>query len=530
VAAPVSRVLSSSQLATLAERGEERSAAAGETLFQIGDESYLFIAIREGEAAVLDATGNEIVRHGAGSFLGEMNLLTGQTVFLTAVVTEPMRYIAVEREELRKLLFEDAALSDILLSAFVQRRELLQQRQGVGVEIVGPRDSVPTRELVEFAKRQRLAFTWLEPEESEETARALEGRTEAEIPVVRLPGGAELQAPSGGELSRALGIGLELGEREEVDLLVIGGGPAGLGAAVYGASEGLDTLVIERTVLGGQAGTSRRIENYLGFPAGITGNELTSRAVAQARKFNARTATPYRAQALEPGDGRHLIRLEEGNEISARAVVIATGAEYRRLSVDDLEEYEGLSIFYAAGPPEAQICGGQRVGVVGGGNSAGQAAVWLARGGALVTLLHRRDDLAQTMSSYLIEELDRYGVNVRDRSEITELHGAQGKLEAVTLSDGDRLPYSFLFLFLGAAPCTDWLGEAVTRDEKGFILTGPEIGAEGLLETSVPRVYAAGDVRAGSIKRCATAVGEGAAVVRFVHEHLEPSPASAPTP
>jgi thioredoxin reductase (NADPH) len=527
VPGPVSRALSSSQLATLAEHGEERTAAVGEELFRIGDESYQFIAILEGEAAVLDAAGSEIVRHGTASFLGEMNLLTGQTVFLTAVVTEPMRYIAVDREELRKLLFEDAALSDILLSAFVQRRELLQQRQGVGVEIIGPRDSVPTRDLVDFAKRQRLAFTWLEPTESEEAARLLAGKTEAEIPVVRLPGGGELRAPSGGGLSRALGIGLELGEREEVDLLVIGGGPAGLGAAVYGASEGLDTLVIERTVLGGQAGTSRRSENYLGFPAGITGSELTSRAVAQARKFNARTATPYRAQALEPGDGRHLVRLEEGNEISAKAVVIATGAEYRRLPVDDLDEYEGLSVFYAAGPPEAQICGGQRVGVVGGGNSAGQAAVWLARGGALVTLLHRRADLAETMSSYLIDELDRYGVHVRDRSEIVELHGENGKLEAVTLSDGARLPYSFLFLFLGAAPCTDWLGDAVTRDEKGFILTGPEAGAEGLLETSVPRVYAAGDVRAGSIKRCAIAVGEGAAVVRFVHEHLEPTPVKA---
>ena len=524
MASPVSRVLSSTQLATLAEHGEERTAAAGETLFRIGDESYPFIAIREGEAAVLDGAGNEIVRHGASGFLGEMNLLSGQTVFLTAVVTESMRYIAVEREELRRLLLEDAPLSDILLSAFVQRRELLQQRQGIGVEIVGSRDSAPTRRLVDFAKRQRLPFTWSSPEESEEAARALEGLDATEIPLVRLPGGIELRAPSDGELSRALGVGLELGPREEVDLLVIGGGPAGLGAAVYGASEGLETLVVESTGLGGQAGTSRRIENYLGFPAGITGTELTSRAVTQARKFNARTATPYRARALEPGDGRHLIRLEEGNEISARAVVIATGAEYRKLPVEELEEYEGLSVFYAAGPPEAQICGGQRVGVVGGGNSAGQAAVWLARGGALITLLHRRGDLAETMSSYLLGELDRYGVSVRDRSEITELHGSNGKLEEVTLSDGTRLPYSFLFLFLGASPCTDWLGDAVARDEHGFIRTGAEIGAEGLLETSVPRVYAAGDVRAGSIKRCATAVGEGAAVVRFVHEHLEPSP------
>ena len=519
---PVGRVLSSSQLATLAEHGEERTAEVGEELFRIGDETYPFIAILAGEAAVRDGNGHEIVRHGASGFLGEMNLLSGQTVFLTAVVTEPMRYIAVEREELRKLLLEDAPLSDILLSAFVARRELLQQRQGIGIEIVGPRDSEATRQLVDFAKRQRLPYTWPDPREDAELARALDELEPGEVPLVRLPGGHELRAPSDGELSRALGIGLELKAREEVDLLVIGGGPAGLGAAVYGASEGLDTLVIESTVLGGQAGTSRRIENYLGFPAGITGSELTSRAVTQARKFSARTATPYRARALEPGEERHLVRLEEGNEISARAVVLATGAEYRKLPVADLERYEGFSIFYAAGPPEARICGGQRVGVVGGGNSAGQAAVWLARGGALVTLLHRRAELAETMSSYLIDELDRFGVHVRDRSEITELHGNDGQLEAVTLSDGSHLPYSYLFLFLGASPCTDWLGDNIARDEKGFVLTGPEVGADGLQETSLPRVYAAGDVRSGSIKRCATAVGEGAAVVRFVHEHLEP--------
>jgi thioredoxin reductase (NADPH) len=512
-------------LETLAQHGEERTAAVGDVLFQIGDETYPFIAILEGEAAVLDGAEQEIVRHGASGFLGEMNLLSGQTVFLTAKVTEPMRYIAVEREELRKLLRDDASLSDTLLPAFVQRRELLQERQGIGVEIVGPRDSAATRQLVDFVKRQRLPFTWLDPAESSEAARVLEGVEPAELPVVRLPGGAELRAPSDGELSRALGIGLELAPQEEVDLLVIGGGPAGLGAAVYGASEGLDTLVVEGTVLGGQAGTSRRIENYLGFPAGITGTELTSRAVTQARKFRARTATPYRAQSLEPGEERHLVKLEEGHEISARAVVLATGAEYRKLPVADLEQYEGFSVFYAAGPPEAQVCGGQRVGVIGGGNSAGQAAVWLARGGALVTLLHRRTDLAETMSSYLIEELDRFGVNVRDRSEVAELHGEDGRLEAVTLTDGTRLPYSFLFLFLGASPCTEWLDGTLARDEHGFVLTGPEAGAGGLFETSLPRVYAAGDVRSGSIKRCAIAVGEGAAVVRFVHEHLEPVPA-----
>jgi len=521
------RVLSQSQLATLAAVGEERSAEVGEKLFEVGDASYPFIAIQEGEVAITDASGREIVRHCASGFLGEMNLLSGQTVFLTAVVTQPLRYIAVDREVLRKLLFEDGSLSDLLLSAFIERRELLQREQGIGIEIVGPHESSETRRLLDFARRQRLPHFWLSPTENPEAAALLEQLTPAEIPLVRLPGGTDLHNPSNGQLSRALGIGLELAEREEVDLVVLGGGPAGLGAAVYGASEGLDTLVIESTVLGGQAGTSRRIENYLGFPAGISGSELTSRAVTQARKFGARTATPYRAQALEPSGDRHLVRLEEGNEILARTVLLSTGAEYRRLPVDDLDDYEGLSVFYAAGPPEGQLCGGQRVGVIGGGNSAAQAAIWLARGGALVTLLHRRAELSETMSQYLIEEIDRYGVAVRDRSEVSALHGSDGKLEAVTLTDGEQLPFSFLFLFLGATPCTDWLGEAIARDAKGFILTGADAGAEGLLETSVPGIYAAGDVRAGSIKRCATAVGEGATVVRFVHEHLS---ASAPAP
>jgi thioredoxin reductase (NADPH) len=526
VAGPVSRALSKSQLATLAEHGEERTAEAGETLFRIGDESYPFIAIVEGEAAVLDGSGEEVVRHGASGFIGEMNLLSGQTVFLTAVATEPMRYIAVDREDLRSLLFEDGSLSDLLLSAFIERRERLQQRQGIGIEIIGPRESSETRRMLDFARRMRLPHSWIAPEDDGEAKALIEGLDPDEIPLVRLPGGMELRQPTNGELSRALGIGLELAQREEVDLLVVGGGPAGLGAAVYGASEGLDTLVVESTVLGGQAGTSRRIENYLGFPAGISGNELTGRAVSQARKFHARTATPYQAVALEPGADRHVVRLEGGNEVAARAVLLATGAEYRRLPVAGLDRYEGISVFYEAGPPEAQLCGGQRVGVIGGGNSAGQAAVWLARGGALVTLLHRRAELGETMSQYLVDELGRHGVAVRDRSEVSDLHGEEGRLEAVTLTDGNRLAFSFLFLFLGAAPCTEWLDDVVARDPDGFVLTGPEAGADGLLETSVPGVYAAGDVRAGSIKRCATAVGEGATVVRFVHQHLSSAAAA----
>ncbi|MGN6379935.1 MAG: FAD-dependent oxidoreductase, partial [Gaiellales bacterium] len=519
VAAPSSPVLSASQLAALAALGEERSASAGDVLYTIGDDRYPFMVVVEGEVAITDAAGNEITRHGPARFLGEINLLSGQAAFITATATRPLRYIAVEREALRELLYEDGSLSSLVLDTFIARREALQQVAGLGVEIVGPHTSAATRRLVEFARSNRLPFTWRNPDSADDpdAASLVEGIDASQLPLVRLPGGVQMQAPTPGQLSRALGIGRELAPREAVDLLVVGAGPAGLGAAVYGASEGLETLVVESSALGGQAGESRRIENYLGFPAGISGAELTMRAIAQARKFGARTATPYRAVALEPGNGTHVVRLEEGQQMVARAVLLATGAQYRRLPVDGLSDYEGLSVFYAAGPPEKQLCGASRVGVVGGGNSAGQAAVWLARGGALVTLLHRRADLRETMSDYLIHELERADVAVRDRSQIAELHGERGRLEAVTLTDGERVPVSFLFLFLGARPCTEWLGDAVARDDDGFVLTGTAAGSEHLLETSVPGIFAAGDVRSGSTKRCATAVGEGAMVVQLVH-------------
>lgn len=513
-------MLSTSQLARLAGLGEERVAREGHVLFQAGDRRYPFIAILEGEVAIHDAVGAQIVRHGPSEFLGEMNLLTGQTVFLTAVVTRPLRYIAVDREVLRSLLFEDAVLGDLVLSTFIARREALQRVESLGLEVVGPRSSAATMRMLEFVRSNRLPFIWRDPERDDESAALVAGLDQQSLPVVRLPGRAELRGPSTGEVSRALGIGRELASRERADLLVVGGGPAGLAAAVYAASEGLETLVVESSALGGQAGASRKIENYLGFPAGITGSELTSRAVTQARKFRARTATPYRALSLEQAAGGYLVRLEEDCEVAARTVLLATGAQYRRLPVDGLEAFEGASVFYAAGPPEAQLCGASRVGVIGGGNSAGQAALWLARGGALVTLLHRRGDLRETMSDYLVRDLEHHGVAVRGHSEVAALHGDRGQLDALTLHGGERLRVAYLFCFLGAQPHTGWLGEAVARDENGFILTGDAVGTDTLLETSLPGVFAAGDVRSGSTKRCATAVGEGAMAVHFVHSEL----------
>src|SRR5689334_14762304 len=527
VPAPSSPTLTAAQLSTLRELGEERSAEVGDVLFRVGDETYPFIVIFEGEVAIVDAVGNEITRHGAGRFLGELNLLSGQTVFLTAVVTAPTRYLAVDRDALRSLLFEDGPLSDMLLATFISRREALQQVRGIGIEIFGPHSSERTRKMIDYVRANRLPFTWHDTDHCEDPAATAldEGLLDTDsLPLVRLPGGIELYAPTTGQVHRALGIGRELVPREEVDLPVVGAGPAGLGAAVYGASEGLVTRIVDSGSIGRPVGSSRGVANSLVVLAVIAGNELTSRALTQPLNFSARLATPYRALSLEPGNGRHVVRLEDDREIAARAVLLATGAQYRRLPVDGLAEYEGITVFYAAGPVEGQLCGASRVAVVGGGNSAGQAAVWLARGGALVTLLHRRADLSETMSDYLIRELDRYGVAVRDRTEIAALHGEDGRLEAVTLSTGEQLPFSFLFLFLGAVPCTDWLDDVVARDPDGFVLTGPRVDAEWLLETSVPGIFAAGDVRSGSTKRCATAVGEGAMAVQLIHHRVAPRP------
>jgi thioredoxin reductase (NADPH) len=296
VAAPVSPPLSTAQLTTLRDLGEERFAQTGEVLYQVGDRRYPFIAILDGEVAIRDARGREIVRHGPTGFLGEVNLLSGQTVYVTAVATRPTRYIAVDRDDLRALLFEDSSLADLVLTTFVTRREVLQREEGVGVEVVGPRSSMATRQMLEFLRRTRLPYSWTELD-----PHGVDGALkEAELPLVRIPGGEELRAPSTGAVSRTLGIGRELPRREDVDLLVVGAGPAGLGAAVYGASEGLDTLVLDATAFGGQAGESRRIENYLGFPAGISGSELTSRAVTSSWRATIATWSGSRTNTRSP--------------------------------------------------------------------------------------------------------------------------------------------------------------------------------------------------------------------------------------
>jgi thioredoxin reductase (NADPH) len=425
-------------------------------------------------------------------------------------------------------------LDDLLEDWRMQDRMTSDDR----IRVVGHRWSAPSHAVKDFLTRNQVPFKWLELERDPEAGRLLaaNGSVPEHLPLVITEDGRTLQAPSPAELAGALGLSTTP-SLPFYDLIVIGGGPAGLGAAVYGASEGLRTLLVEREATGGQAGTSSRIENYLGFPLGISGAELAERAVIQAEKFGAMLSVPARAAALEEHEGHHVVRLEDGEAVAGRTVVVATGARYRRLRVPGLERFEGASVYYAATVVEAQMCANDPIAIVGGGNSAGQATVFLSRYARVVRLLVRSDDLGRSMSRYLVERIRRLpGVEVHDNTEVREVVG-DGALEAVVVEDNrtgarSTLEARALFVFIGADPNARWLGDAVRLDEKGFVLTGADAippgqpgGVDGRrprpLETSLPGVFAVGDVRSGSIKRVASAAGEGSMAVRLCHEHLE---------
>jgi thioredoxin reductase (NADPH) len=535
--------LSDEQIETLSRHGTRRRAPAGDVLYREGDRSCDFFVVLDGKAMVVEGYGDEervISVHGRGRFLGELNLLTGQAVFLTAVMGEPGEVLAVPATRLREIVTRDPALGDLILRACLIRRSILIGL-GTGFRIVGSRYSPDTRRLREFAARNRLPHRWIDLERDKGAEQLLErlGVTPEETPVVIWRGRQVLRNPSNAQLARMLGLRAPPPERRACDLIVVGAGPAGLAASVYGASEGLATAAFDAEATGGQAGTSSRIENYLGFPSGISGSELADRAVIQAEKFGAHISVPAEATALEQRDGYHVVRLNDGTTIAGHTVVIATGARYRRLPVPHLEEYEGVSVYYAATLMEAQFCRNDPVAVVGGGNSAGQAAVFLAENAARVRLLIRSGTLGKDMSRYLVDRIERTpGIEVMPNTEVRELIGKEGVLEALVVENnrtGDRaeIEARALFVFIGARPHTNWLAEQLSVDEHGFILTGsaadsahdavpPEIGrARFPLETSRPGVFAVGDVRSGSIKRVASAVGEGAMAVRLVHEHLQ---------
>jgi len=458
-------------------------------------------------------------------------------VFVSARVAEPGEVIAVPRDALRHLIATNPKLSDTILAAFIARRAVLLSGAASAIRVIGSRFSPATGQIREFLARSRIPHQWLDPDSDTEVEGLLRGFgvTPGELPVV-IATGTVLRRPTAGALAEYLG--LTVGNLPDLcfDLIVVGGGPAGLAAAVYGASEGLRTLGLEMVAVGGQAGASSRIENYLGFPTGISGADLTQRAMVQAEKFGASLTSPCAAVSLREEAGHLVVHLSDGTDVAGRAVIVATGARYRRLEADRLEEFEPSGVYYAATELEARQCTASPVVVAGGGNSAGQAAVFLADAGSPVTIVIRGPDLGASMSRYLVDRIDGHDrITVLANAKITSLDGEQ-TLSAVRVSgvDGEAtLPCVALFSFIGADPASDWLSGCVALDDHGFVRTDRSLDDEDLdgrwqalgrsplpFETSYPGLFAVGDIRSGSTKRVAAAVGEGSAAVRSVHDYL----------
>ncbi|MEU9129323.1 FAD-dependent oxidoreductase [Kitasatospora sp. NPDC048540] len=531
--------LSAEQLRRLAAHGSEHHAAADEVLFAAGDAAYDFFVVLEGAADVVERFGEPderlIASYGPAEFLGELDMLTGERARFTGVTSGPGRVLRVPLDRIRTLVSQDADLSEHILRTFLARRANLV-RKGAGLTLIGSRYDERCRALMLAFSANRMGVTWIDLEEQPDAEALLrELRVPvADLPIVLVPGRPLLRNPLPADVAAEFGeppAGAgDDGGRDSCDLLVVGGGPGGLAAAVYGASEGLRTVLLDAAAFGGQAGTSSRIENYLGFPAGLSGAELAARGVIQAAKFGVGLHRNARATAFASDRGLHTVTCEDGRSFSARDVIVATGARYRRLTVPGVEAWEGNGVHYAATVAEAANAAGRPVAVIGGANSAGQAAVFLARTSDPVHLLVRGEDLEHSMSRYLIDAIaSNPRIRVRLRTEAVGLtaDSAITGLEVVDRATGRRsaLAVAAVFVFIGATPCTDWLDGQLSTDEKGFVLAGHDLDT-GLtdrraplpFETSVPGVFCVGDVRSGSVKRVATAVGEGSAAVRLVFD------------
>ncbi len=537
-----SPVLDAAQLEVLRRYGSEHDMAPGEVLFADGDETYDLIVVLAGEARIIERRGlpGEIViaTYGPSQFLGEIGLLTGQRAYLSAVASTAGRVLRVPVEQVRVVMAQELGLSELILRTFLLRHSILTG-QGTGLTLIGSRFDADTRRLLEVLARNRLASRWLELEGSPEAEALLRDLDVpvGDLPIVVVPGGPLLRNPGSRELLESLGMSGP-GDTDlsaVCDLLVVGAGPAGLAAAVYGASEGMATVLAEDTALGGQAGTSSRIENYLGFPAGLSGEELAARAALQAQKFGVRIKLASKAVSLSSGSALHRVGFDDGDVITAKSVIIATGARYNRLALNRLADFEGVGVYYAATQMEAQACRADPVAIVGGGNSAGQAALFLSRSSARIYVIIRGESLESSMSRYLIDQIERDPrIVVTTRTQVTALLG-QDQLEGVEVLDTglqqtSALAVRGLFVFIGAQPSTQWLAGQLAEDTRGFLLTGGTIPEGQLddtgrmplfLETSRPGVFAVGDVRSGSVKRTATAIGEGSMAVRLVFERLQ---------
>lgn len=513
---------------------------AGQPLFRVGDRDFGFFVVKSGEVEILDETGDApktVTVHHPGSFTGDVNHLTGNPAVVSGIARTDCEAYEISDAALRQILNQDPRLSDIILQAFIARRQLLRESgEFTGLRVIGSRYSRDTFRIRDFLAKNRVLFTWLDLEGDPVVATLLEqfGVTEADTPIVACARMLLLRNPSNRELAEEIGIRRPV-EQTVYDLAIVGSGPAGLAAAVYGASEGLSTIVLESMAPGGQAGSSMRIENYLGFPTGITGSELADRAVLQADKFGARVSIPTSVIKLSFDQAYSVLGLEGGETVVAKCLLIATGAEYRRLGVEGCERFEGNGVYYAATPNEAQMCRDSDVVLAGGGNSAGQAAVYLSQNAKKVSLLIRSDDLCKSMSAYLAHRImNTPNIEVLRETMVTRMSGDAflSEVEILGHRTGKKqtLKTGAFFSFIGATPRTDWLPSEIEKDEKHFVRTGITLAESPhwklkrqpfLLETSRPGVFAAGDVRSGSVKRVASAVGEGSMSVQFVHEVLK---------
>ncbi len=532
--------LDAADMALVAQLGVRRQVEEGEYLYREGDVTYdFFVLVSAAVDVVVDVDGDErvLISHGPGRFLGELNMLSGLRVFVSAKVVTAGEVIAVARDRLRQLMGTKPALGNTILTAFVARRGMLMTRAAPAIRVIGSQFSPESLHIREFLVRTRVPHEWLDADHDPhvEALLAQFGIAATETPVV-IASGTVLRRATPGEVAGYLGLTVESLPDRCFDLVVVGGGPAGLAAAVYGSSEGLRTLGVEMTAPGGQAGMSSRIENYLGFPLGVSGGELTQRAIIQAEKFGATLTAPCTVVSLGSRGGYLVTRLSDGSDVAGRAVIAATGASYRKLEASRLSDFEGNGVYYAATEMEARMCGPSPVVVVGGGNSAGQAAIFLSQGGCAVTLVIRGSDLGKDMSRYLVErvEADPH-ITVRTRTTVDALDGDETLREVHLGSpDGETvLPCSGLFSFIGADPSSGWLSGCAALDGRGFVLTDLSLTTDQLgqswqtldrsplpFETSHPGLFAVGDLRSGSTKRVAAAVGEGSASVRSVHQYL----------
>jgi thioredoxin reductase (NADPH) len=534
--------LTDEQLATLRSYGVTEQTSVGQILAAPGDLTHDLIVVLEGEVEcsdVYDGRRRPLLIHGPRDFIAELDILTGQRLYATFVVTRAGSIVRVPRSGVQSVIEVDGSLGELLVQTLFRRRETLLLLRS-GMQLIGSRYSPDTQRLREFAARNRLIFHWIDLDNDPVAYALLRtlGLAPRDTPVALLGGPAVLVNPSNSELATVAGIADEPLSGSNFDLLVIGAGPAGLAAAVYGATEGLSTAMVDALAAGGQASTTSRIENYLGFPTGISGTEFGERAQLQAQRLGAEMYAPHAAVSLSHSDGYYRVALEDGGELFGKAVIIATGVTYRGLQVAGIEKFEGVGVFYS--PSDADhVEAEDTVVIVGGGNSAAQAATALAASGHPVHLVVRGHGLAETMSTYLLDRIEHDPrITVHTETAVAAVHGDR-RLESVVIEERvggkqTEIPTHDLFVMIGAEPRTGWLDNTVLRDRRGFILTGDEIPAAALsdndwatlergpylLETSLPGVFAVGDVRANSVKRVAAAVGEGSMAVRFAQQYL----------